>query len=213
MLNMLNHRMQSQGFAIVLLLTGLSPFSQADIEEIPAEELTEEYIRDTTIIVPRAQPQPARQLVNLQVSPAQPGYTAAQTARESAAIEQGVILPPDMSEQTQQQLLTTLSQQFDNPALNPNIGLSEQYLRDVLNLQAGEPINLNELRFPTDLTPNQPLTGGLGYMITPGQLTISIPNNNQYPERSYATPGGEYQVNVTDQRIEFTLDVGSQTGP
>ncbi|GGY54087.1 hypothetical protein GCM10011297_28680 [Bacterioplanes sanyensis] len=210
---MLNHRMHSQRLAIVLVLTGLSPCSQADIEEIPAEELTEAYIRDTTIIVPHAQPQSAKQPVNLKVSPAQPGYKAAQTARDSAAIKQGVILPPDMSEQTQQQLLTTLSQQFDNPALNPNLGLSEQYLRNALNLQGGEPINLNELRFPTNLTPNQPLTGGLGYMITPSQLTISIPNSNQYPERSYTTPGGEYQVNVTDQRIEFTLDIGSQTGP
>ncbi|ASP39991.1 hypothetical protein CHH28_15495 [Bacterioplanes sanyensis] len=191
----------------------LSPEALADIEEIPPEQLTEEYIRDTTVIVPVRAPSQPQQTVNATVSPAQAPYSPGSNARQAMVIEQGVILPPDMSEQTQQQLMSSLSQQFNNPALNPNIGLSEQYLRDALNLQAGQPINLDELRFPTNITPDQSLIGGLDYLLTPGQLTISIPNSSSYPERQYTTPGGEYYINVTNQRIEFTLDIDSQNRP
>lgn len=195
--------------ATFLLATALSTASQADITEIPAEELTEEYIRDTTVLVPVAQPAAPRTKVNARVRASEAPYSESDNAQQAIANDHGVLLPTDMSEQTQLQLQYSLSRQFDNPALDPNLAQSEQFLRNALNLPSGQPIDLDSLSFPTNIIPDQNLSNGLGYLLTPGQLTISIPNNHQYPERNYSTPGGEYNINVTDQRIEFTLDINA----
>ncbi|UXD87618.1 hypothetical protein [Thalassolituus hydrocarboniclasticus] len=191
----------------------ISASAQAEITEIPPEEMTEAYIKDTTVIVRR---QPAAQKAengqgdtSLRVSPLDKPYS------ESDQLKGGTEVPSQiadqyLSEQRDNALLSQSTYDFQTPTLDPQQALREEYLRDVLGLEPGTPIDYNNLQFPTTITPDNPPPAGLGYVIAPGQFSISIPNSDNINAQTHQTPGGEYQVEVTPSEIIFTINLPQQ---
>ena len=187
--------------------------AQAEITEIPAEEMTEAYIRDTTVIVRR---QPAGQSAennpgdaSLRVSPLDQPYN------ESASLKGGTKIPTQitdqyLSEQRDNALLNQDIYEFHTPTLDPQQAQREDYLRDVLGIEPGTPIDYSNLQFPTNITPDVTPPAGLGYTIAPGQFAISIPNSDNINAQTHQTPGGEYRVDVTPSEIIFTINLPQQ---
>jgi hypothetical protein len=191
----------------------ISASVQAEITEIPPEEMTEAYIKDTTVIVRR---QPAAQKAengqedaSLRVSPLDKPYS------ESDPLNGGTEVPSQiadqyLSEQRDNALLTQSTYDFHTPALDPQQALREEYLRDVLGLEPGTPIDYGNLQFPTNITPDVTPPAGLGYNIAPGQFAISIPNSDNINAQTHQTPGGEYRIDVTPSEIIFTINLPQQ---
>ncbi|MCD8524114.1 MAG: hypothetical protein LRY66_12825 [Saccharospirillaceae bacterium] len=195
----------------VSILTSIT--TQAEITEIPAEEMTEAYIRDTTVIV-RKQPagQPAKDHqsdASLRVSPLDQPYD------ESADLKGGSEVPAQimdayLAEQRNNALLNQNAFEFRSPSLDPQQALRDEYLRDVLGLEPGAPIDYSNLQFPTNITPDITPPAGIGHTIAPGQFAISIPNSDNINAQTHQTPGGEYRIDVTPSEIIFTINLPQQ---
>jgi len=190
--------------------------THADIEEISPEELTEAYIKDTTVIIRK---QTADEVQNSQpaiikVSPLQETFSEGETLSEQPA--QSVI--PEVSdnylfERHEQELLNQSAYNFQAPVLDPHQNSREQALQSAsAELQAltGETIDLNNPAFPTGIPDAIVPPIGTALSSSSGEFVISIPNNNAYPSRSYQTPNGEYQIDITPDRIDFRLSIPQQ---
>ena len=192
-------------------------FAQAEIREISPQELTESYIRDTTVIIRRErntadgephQTSPGAK-ATLRVSPADKSFSAANTLDG----QQRQHMPPvdkenDYSADINSALLdASQDYTFSSHAYDVLKQERDSRLRNVLNPDPGTAIDYSDLQFPTAVTPDGSLPPGSAYTIAPAQFSISIPNSGNYPPYSFRTPGGEYQVDVTPDDIVFTINL------
>ncbi len=198
-----------------LIAVMLSTTSLAGIREIPPEEMTEAYIRDNTVVIPRQNidGQTGNTVQNIDIKPLDtlPGQSSPQSGTDSTARPDLTPLTDQyLSEQRDQSLQQQLSPQYPATNFDPLRSQREEYLRAVLGLESGAPIDFSQLQFPTTAIPDTPPPAGIGHTIAPGQFTISIPNSSGYAPSSHQTPGGEYQINVTPSDIIFTINLPQQ---
>ncbi len=212
----MNRSFLSALLPLSLLLPGsilISITTQAEITEIPTEEMTEAYIKDTTVIVRhQAATQEGENLqgdASLRVSPLAEPYSETDQLNGNTEIPIQ-ITDQYLSEQRNNALLSQSSYDFRTPALDPQQALREEYLRDALGLEPGTPIDYSNLQFPTNITPDITPPAGLGYNIAPGQFAISIPNSDNINAQTQQTPGGEYRIDVTPSEIIFTINLPQQ---
>jgi|GEM_PF-7115263 len=83
----------------------------------------------------------------------------------------------------------------------------DEYIRHALHLETGAAIDYNNLRFPPTATPDNTMQAGTSYNIAPMKFSLSIPSNGNDTPESYVTPDGEYQVEVTDDKLTFTINL------
>lgn len=210
----------------ILIGTAITSFSaMADIRqsanELNAEEMTSAYIRDTTVIL-RQQPiatepmvnsndEAAPQTVQVRVARLDDLYSDMDNIDHSALTQSLAALDDNVLQALMERREQQLRQQesaYDNGLLDPNLAQSEAYLRQVLNIPANQPIDYSNLGFPADLPIIVP-PSGIEYTNTTRQFTLAIPNNG-YAEQAFQTPGGEYQVNITPDQIQFTINLPGQ---
>lgn len=185
--------------------------------ELNAEEMTASYIRDTTVILRQQRPSETSdstaeaQTVNVRVARLDDLYSDTDDI-DFTALTQSLSALDDhvlqaIMERREQQLKQQQSM-YDSGILDPNLAQSEAYLRQVLNIPANQPIDYNNLGFPADLPIVVP-PAGIEYSNTAQQFMLAIPNNG-YAEQAFQTPGGEYQVNITPDQIQFTINLPGQ---
>lgn len=188
----------------LLLLPGVT---QAEIREIPAEEMTEAYIKDTTVIVRKKKTEESGSETEVKVKPLTDQFSEGESLNASRN-DSGSAADNYQAEMINSDLAIRNSTGYN--ATDPLQAQREAYLRQVLGLDPGTPIDYNKLAFPTDISTDITPPPGIGSVITPGQFSISIPNNGSYQPQSIQTPGGEYQVNITPSNITFTLSLPQQ---
>ena len=201
-------------YAVTLLLMA-NTATWAEISSLSSEELTDTYIKDTTVIVRQKKPQDTSTTipVTLKVTP----------------LEQATqVLPEDQTHSTSiiSHELSTYDDLNNQRALENNLTpqlpvatteflkapLSETVLnqvRQAYGIGAGESVDLTALPFLTNLTPSNPgdIPAGTSYQTTERSFTITIPNIGNYNTQQISSPNGEIGVNVTPQNIEYTLNI------
>lgn len=203
----------------------LSYHASADIRqsanELNVDEMTSAYIRDTTVILRQQQPtdsdhktsahEQTAQTLQVRVARLDDLYQDTDSidfnvlTKSLSALDDQVL--QGMVERREQQLRQQQSVYGMEP-LDPNLAQSEAYLRQVLNIPANQPIDYTNLGFPADLPILVPPTG-IEYTNSARQFTLAIPNNG-HSEQAFQTPGGEYQVNITPDQIQFTIRLPGQ---
>jgi len=206
--------------AAQLILAGLlataSALASAEISSLTSEELTDTYIKDTTVIVQqeKAEESEAESIpVTLTVTPLEKGAQ---------------VLPDDPTHRVSSinnelDSFTDLSNQvaIDQALLQPAPDATTKFLRPPIDeatlnavraaygLESGEPVDLANLEFLPALTPAQPgdLPANTGYATTPSSFTIRIPNTGNHNSQQISSPNGEVSVNVNSQFIEYTLNI------
>lgn len=194
------------GCSLLLNLT-----ATAEIREIPPEEMTEAYIRDTTVIVRKQQPDPEHNnKINavIRVSPLEDDFSEGETTASATSANEYTPVAEQqyLGEHHSMELLNQVAYSFRAPLADENKEVRDNALRAALNLQPGEEIDYNNLRFPNQIPDGTIPPLGTGVNTSPSQFVLSIPNNGNYTPRNYATPGGEYQIDITPDRINFTLN-------
>lgn len=183
----------------------------ADIKEISPEEMTESYIRDTTVIVPRAEPNQGGVKADIVISEIEAQPTTADTPQNKAGARPDLAPVSDnyLAEQWNRSQAVQNQPQYNQPLLDPSQAQRDEYLRTILGLEAGTPIDYSQLQFPTSVAPVTP-PPGVAYDMKPGSFTISIPNTNNYAETSHQPVNGNYKVDVTPSDIIFTINLPQQ---
>ena len=189
--------------------------SYAEISSLSSEELTDTYIKDTTVIVQQEKEEtptdsiPVKLTVTplekgAQVLPEDPTHSVSSISNElntytdinnQVAIDQALLQPaPDATTRF-------LRPQVDEATLNA--------VKDAYGIDRGEQIDLADLSFLGNLTPTNPadLPAQTSYETTPSSFTIRIPNTGNYNSQQIASPNGEIAVNVNSQFIEYTLNI------
>ena len=199
-----------------ILLMLASTLSWSEISSLTASELTDTYIKDTTVIVrPTQAPKESvdKVRVKLKVSPIDEATQISPNddERNLAAMSQELNSYTELNEraalsmnlQTNLPIVTT---EFLTPPL------SEETLALIRNrylIQPGAPIDLTSLTFKTDLVPTFGLANpsGAEFETTESSFTIRIPNTGNFNTQTIASPNGEVGVNVTPSHIEYTLNL------
>lgn len=206
-------------------LSALAFPALADIKEIPAEEMTESYIRDTTIIVPKQQQNDHDSPVSVTVQ-ANDGNPELVIKGDAADPNNNSLKRPDLTPLTDDNLAKlhdySIQQQHSSiqvPPLDLSQAERDRNLREVLkanNISFSEvgvpetgPIDYSKLNFPT--IPNFPQTGNglVSGSSTPGQIIISIPqpaNTGSNQGLQNLTPGGEYQMKIDNGQLQFIIN-------
>src|SRR5690554_5356283 len=159
----------------------------AEIEEISAEEMTETHIRDTTVILRKQPNQEAQQRPDL--IPLSDSYLSEQ--RERSLIQQqsnANLKPYDASQIERERNLERIWKEF--------------------NIQDDIPKDYGNLTFPSNIDPSgSNIPAGTDYSIGKHNFSISIPNTNSYQPNTHRTPNGEYQINITEDKIQFIMNL------
>lgn len=209
-------------FATFLLL----PFSVlineaafAEISTLTAEELTDTYIEDTTVLVrPQKAQEPKTSIpVTLKVTPLE---KTAQTLPEDqtgslTSISHELSTYDDLN--NQRALENNLSPQLPFPTtefLTPPpseaaLGLIRSKYGKEQNVIDGQPIDLTTLPFMPSLQVANPenIPAKVGYTTTERSFTIKIQNNGNFNSQTIASPNGEIGVNITPDNIEYTINI------
>lgn len=196
-----------QGFTLGALLLTAATVS-AEVREIPPEEMTETYIKDTTVIIQRRKPaeeNTSKQTIRVDELD-QPYSEGEQT---SAALDSLPQTDNYQSEINNAELNAQAAYEFTSRSIDPSQAQREENLRSVMGLAPGTPIDYNNLSFPTD-TAIGTIPVGISTEINPGQFEIVIPNTGNYAPQTHTTPNGEYQVNVTQDDITFRINLPNQ---
>lgn len=196
-----------------LLGVALSPSAWADIREIPSEELTDSYIENTTVIIRKreaAQPSGDQKRV-IKVSPLEDDFSEGEqlATQTQEPLDSLPISDEYLGERLNNELANQAIYNFQSPALDPLQASRNEALQAAsIELQAltGESIDLNNPAFPSLIPESIVPPIGAGISSSPGSFVFSIPNSNGYPSDSFSTPGGEYQINITPDRIDFQLN-------
>lgn len=204
-----------KNITFIFLLASASSLSWAEISSLSSEELTDTYIKDTTVIVrqPKEENATTKIPVKLKVTPLE---------------EAAQVLPDDQNNQMASisNELSTYDDLNNFRALDNDLQIdlppaSTQFLRAPASAEA-----INEIRAAykipgnIDLTtltfngnvaesilnkdgnpPNIPLTAD-------GEsMTISIPNLGNFNTQQIQSPNGEISVNVTPSTIQYTINL------
>lgn len=193
----------------------ISAMSWAEISSLSTEELTDTYIKDTTVIV--------RQKEAVETTPSTPVNLKVTPLEEATQV-----LPQDqthtLSSITHE--LTTYDDLNSQRALDNNLApqlplatteflrapVSEAVLNDIrqaYGIDAAQPVDLTALPFLADLPLDNPnkVPVGSSYKYDANSFTITIPNLGNFNSQQIASPNGEIGVNVTPSHIEYTLNL------
>ncbi len=207
-------RVTSPALALLpgILLPGLllsAPLAHAEITEIPPEEMTEAYIRDTTVIVREAEEDEMKKIIRalITVFPIDETYSEGDTVASDTELAIQMQAYNQLSTVEQQQYLLEAAQQLSiqTPDLDQDRHVNDEFLRQILGLEAGAPIDYSNLQFPTgiDMASGNNLLfteqGGSGFQLT-------IQNSSGYAPTTFATPGGEIGVSVTPDNISISIN-------
>ncbi len=198
-----------------LLLVLASTAAWSEISTLTASELTDTYIKDTTVIVrPEQAPKESvdKVRVKLKVSPLE------ETAKISPHDEEMDLaaMSPELNSYTELNEQAALSRNLQTLPLVSTDFLtappSEEALtliRNRFELPAGEPVDLTSLIFDVELNPyfGNPNPGDATISNTDRSFTIKIPNTGNFNSQNIASPNGEIGVNVTPSHIEYTLNL------
>lgn len=203
--------------------------AMADITEIPAEEMTESYIQDTTVIVPKNKQEPLDD-INVTINPNEGNRDSELLGERPEPNNEGLKRPDlkplsdDNLAKLQADSIRQQNSSLDVPLLNLNIQEYDNQLREQLRknnisleslgIPASGPIDYSKLQFPTGLLPNTPipeLPNGIGFDNSNSkQFILTIPNTQGYRPSTEQTPGGEYQVKVDNNNIQFIINAPRQ---
>ncbi|WP_420590858.1 hypothetical protein [Bacterioplanoides sp.] len=188
-----------------------STFTVAEIREIPPEEMTEAYIRDTTVIVRKQKPtdeQSNEANAVIRVSPLEQDFSEGEATASTTQNNEYSPLPEQqyLGEHHTMELLNQVAYSFRAPQADENKEVRDNALRAALNLQPGEAIDYDNLRFPSQIPDGVIPPLGTDVSTSPSQFVLSIPNTGNYTPKNYVTPGGEYQIDITPDRINFTIN-------
>jgi hypothetical protein len=200
--------------SLLLLLASTSTWSE--ISSLSASELTDTYIKDTTVIVRPEQPtQDANEKVRvkLKVSPLE--ETASTVPNESeaklSAISEDLNSYTELNEQAAlstnlQPTLPAVTTQFITPQPSEE---TLNAIRNAYGLESNAIVDLTSQSLLSKLKPNLglPNTGDAQYSTTSDSFTISIPNTGYFNSQNITSPNGEIGINVTPSRIEYTLNL------
>jgi hypothetical protein len=211
-MNISNNFCMRIGSTLLLLATSIA---WSEISSLTSEELTDTYIKDTTVIVRQQRPEePTTKIpVKLKVTPLE---------------EATQVLPQDQTHTLSSisHELNTYDDLNNQRALENNLApqlplatteflkapVSEALLDQIRNaygLEAGSPVDLTSLTFQPTLGPTSPedIPVGSSYQISESSFTIRIPNTGNFNSQQIASPNGEIGVNVTPSHIEYTLNL------
>lgn len=196
---------------LTAMLLGLfTQLARTEIQEIPAEEMTEAYIRDTTVILQKMEESetesPETERV-IRVSPLDDDFSEGKYLQEQSRLSPELATPDNqhLKEQNQIQLQRQSRFTFIPPRVDPHRASREEAVRSALGLTANQPVDLSRLSFPGspgDVTP----PAGTNLTTSPRQFVISIPNINGHPARTFTAPGGEYQIDISPDKIDFKVN-------
>lgn len=209
---------------IALLTSSCVLVSHADIEEIPAEEMTEAYIKDTTVIIPKSTSNgESGKEVSVKVQPNQ-GNSDSQLLGEQYDPNNQPAQRPDLKPLSDENLakhqadsLLLQNSQVNLPVYDPSQKNRDENLRKVLTennipfdsvgVPKDGPIDYSKLQFPTGLAPDLALPEGIGYNNSnPNQFIISIPNRGFNAPAQNQTPNGDYQIQVDSNTIQLIIN-------
>jgi hypothetical protein len=198
------------------LLLLVNSIAWAEISSLSSEELTDTYIKDTTVIVRQQKPE--------NKSPSVPVKLKVTPIEEATQL-----LPQDQTHSVSSisYELSTYDDLNNLRALDNNLApqlplatteflkapTSEAVLNDIrnaYNIGAGEPIDLTSLTFREKLPDNYILPVEFDkdtLTATGNSFTIKIPNLGNFNSQQIASPNGEIGVNVTPSHIEYTLNL------
>lgn len=194
----------------LILSTSLlfSVLTQAEITEIPAEELTDSYIRDTTIIVRQAEtiPLAKKSKVQIKVSP-QPYSSAQNIEQENASLDSSTnnheasnvkAHSPDVYQFLTQQQASTYDHQREK---------RERDIRKHYNIPYNKPLDLNAINLPVSENGKYDLGSGNSYLIGNRSLEIRVPNSKGFNAQTIKTQDGTYDVQVTPTDVIFKFNL------
>lgn len=194
---------------LLLLPLLATPYAYAEIVEIPADEMTESYIKDTTIIVRKQAPSDISKTRSvIRVSPIKDDFSEGKSTSDNTTLVREAYekMPFDMTSQTQYQFDAASSYSIESPAYDGDRHANDDRLRQILGLEAGEPIDYSNLQFPTTpIAPDGTILPN-NANITGSQFQIVIPNSNNYGSDAYSSTNGELGVTITPEQITFQVN-------
>ena len=194
--------------AVLSLSIAASPLTFAEITEIPAEEMTESYIRDTTVIVRKKAPtqQNERRSIIL-VSPLEDDFSEGESTSQSTIDmrEQYEAMPYDMTAQTEYEFARISQSIPDTPVYDHDKFVNEAALRSALGLEEGTPIDYENLSLSNAVYPDGAVPPS-ELAISPYSFEIVIPNAGNLAPESHSTPNGDFDINVTPDEIRFQFN-------
>ena len=205
--------------ALALSAAMFSAGSLADIKEIPADEMTEAYIKDTTVIVPKQQSSQDKAAVNVKIAPNPAKGDSGMPADPNNAANKRPDLEPLLDSNLAKHQEYSLQQQQSQVNV-PNIDLLQKSrddnLREVLTkygidfasvgVPATGPIDYSQLQFP-NLNMSSPSGTVSGSNNGSNQFIITIPTNQANTNGPQnLTPGGEYQMQINNNQLQFIIN-------
>lgn len=205
---------------LIFLLT--STVAWSEISSLSQEELTDTYIKDTTVIVrpQKEQVTTASDVrINLKVSPLEKATQLAPQENTEAlsAINPELNSYTELNEQAA--LSVNLAPQAPLPttkfllpsASEDALALIRQEYNGAYGIEEGTPIDLTSLGFLPTLPQEQSFQNGLpagtALSADDSSFTLRIPNLGNFNSQNFATPNGEVGVNVTPSHIEYTVNL------
>lgn len=203
------------------IISAASSLSFADIKEIPAEEMTESYIKDTTVIVPKQQSENTDQSANVTITP-NDGNPELVPQGEAADPNQNALKRPDLTPLSDDNLAKlqdySIQQQnssFDLPPLDLSQAERDKNLREILSKNGYNlsefgvpktgPIDYSQLNFSNLNISNGNISGSAGS--NTGQFIINIPTDKANTTGiQNLTPGGEYQMQINNGNLQFIIN-------
>ncbi len=199
----------------VLLLLA-SSFTWAEISSLTSEELTDTYIKDTTVIVrqPKQEAPNTKIPVKLKVTPLE---QAAQVLPQDqthtvSSISNELSTYDDLNnfralDNDLQVSLPTATTEFLKA---PNSLALLQQIQTAYGLDE-LPTDLSTLGFnanmANDISIQSALPDQAGFAADSQSMTFTIPNNGNFNSQQIQSPNGEIAVNVTPTQIQYTINL------
>jgi hypothetical protein len=204
-----------KNITFIFLLASASSLSWAEISSLSSEELTDTYIKDTTVIVrqPKEENATTKIPVKLKVTPLE---------------ETAQVLPDDQNNQ-----MASISNELstyddlnnfralDNETQIPLPPATTEFLqaptsqtlldqvRLAYDIESELPVDLTNLNFEPVNPPlaADPVLASSVLSTDDRSLTLRIPNNGNFNSQQIQTPNGEISVNVTPDFINYTINL------
>jgi hypothetical protein len=202
---------------LILLLASASSLSWAEISSLTSEELTDTYIKDTTVIVrqPKQEEPKTKIPVKLKVTPLE---EAAQVLPDDPN-NQMASISNELSTYDDLNNLRALDNSVESsfPVATAQISIPQTTSQEILDKIAmrysgyDNPNDLTSLDFNQALIPLELPALDLGpnsdFTATGDSLTISFPNLGNFNNQQIQSPNGEISVNVNPSTIEYTVNL------
>lgn len=203
--------------SLILLFASTSAWSE--ISSLTSEELTDTYIKDTTVIVRPQKSEPVSTedvRVQLKVSPLEETTQILPQENEQtlSAINPALTTYTELSEQAR--LSAELSPQAPEASTTfllppPSDTALSEIRKAYYGNDTSKIIDLSTESFNQDVAKGFDFAGqGLPLntlTADESSFTLRIPNLGNFNSQNFATPNGEVGVNVTPSHIEYTVNL------